>query len=660
MTPINPPTGTVTFLFTDAEASTRKWEHHRVEMQGAMARHDELVRSAIEGAGGFVFTTAGDAFCAAFADPAAAVQAAVDAQLAIAERDWGVLAPFRVRMALHSGNADERGGDYFGPPLNRCARLLSTAHGGQVLVSSATSQLLRDSLPASTGLRDLGAHSLKDLDQDEHVFQVVHAGLEPDFPALRSEAPGPLAELDEARAAFEANAWRRAYDLFAKLDGTTALDTADVERMGEAAHWLGEMDESTRLRERSYAEYSAASDHESAGRQSLRLADYFSHRLTPSVANGWMARAERHLEGLEDTVTYGFLLRQRAVRAEHEGDLEQAVSLADQVLEIGRRLASRDLEALGIQDKGRFLVSQGKIAEGMRLMDEAMAAAVGGELDADTTGRSYCNMLAVCDDVADYQRAGEWVEAAAEWCDNHSDSTYPGVCRIFGAEVKWRRGAWDDAAEEVRRAVSELGGYTDIVGAAWYQLGEIELRAGRLDAAEEMFRTAHEHGRTPIPGLAKLYLMRGDVEAAIELLDEALAATRGGPLARARLLPAWIDSQLASGKPDAAKEAVAELEATCQLTGSVAFDAATARAKGALALAEGRIEDAVGHLQAAVEEWTALKMPYEAADARVLLAEARLARGRRASARLDLEAAKSAFERLGAASDVQRVEALLS
>jgi tetratricopeptide (TPR) repeat protein len=232
------------------------------------------------------------------------------------------------------------------------------------------------------------------------------------------------------------------------------------------------------------------------------------------------------------------------------------------------------------------------------------------------------------------------------------------VCRIFGAEVKWLRGSWDEAADEIRRAVEELSGFTDVIGVAWYQLGEIELRAGNLDDAEAMFRAAHESGKMPIPGMASLYMLRGDNGAALELLGDALQPGRLGPLARASLLPTWIDANLALGRLDAAAEAVAEMEQTCKLTMSAALDAATGRAKGALASAEGRVEDAIGHLQSAVQGYNNLQMPYETAEARLLLAETERAAGKKAAAKLELDAARTAFARLGATGDAARADAL--
>src|SRR5688572_23332706 len=153
----------MTFLFTDVEGSTRLWEAQPRAMSVALARHDALLHAAIESAGGTVFKTVGDAFCAAFSTPEAAIEAAVIGQKALSAEGSDALPPLKVRMAIHSGEAERRAGDYFGPPLNRVARLLATAHGEQIVVSRAAGDLARDGLPPGITLRDLGAHALKDL-----------------------------------------------------------------------------------------------------------------------------------------------------------------------------------------------------------------------------------------------------------------------------------------------------------------------------------------------------------------------------------------------------------------------------------------------------------------------------------------------------------------
>jgi predicted ATPase/class 3 adenylate cyclase len=180
------PSGTLAFLFTDIEGSTQIWERERGPAEQALARHDQLLRQAIEAAGGHVFNTAGDAFHAAFATVPDALDAALALQRAVLAEPWSTSTPIRVRAAIHLGNAQLRDGDYYGPALNRVARLCSAGHGGQVLLSTAAQELVRDQLPRSVSLVDLGEHRLKDLGRPERVFQVRAADLPADFPPLRT------------------------------------------------------------------------------------------------------------------------------------------------------------------------------------------------------------------------------------------------------------------------------------------------------------------------------------------------------------------------------------------------------------------------------------------------------------------------------------------
>src|SRR5918998_960034 len=152
----DPPTGEVTFFFTDIQGSTRLWERDAKRMQRALARHDEILKGVVEGYGGYVFKMVGDACCAAFTSAPDVLEAALSAQRANFSEPWDEQCRIRVRMALHTGEAEEREGDYFGPPVNRVARLLSAGHGGQPLLSQATRERVRDQLPSGTTLRDLG------------------------------------------------------------------------------------------------------------------------------------------------------------------------------------------------------------------------------------------------------------------------------------------------------------------------------------------------------------------------------------------------------------------------------------------------------------------------------------------------------------------------
>ncbi len=176
------PTGTITLLFTDIEGSTRIWESHPREMKSALARHDRLIRGAIEANGGRAFRHQGDSFCAAFGTAPSALGGALEAQRALTAEPWTVPGGIRVRMALLTAAAEEQDGDYVGPALNRIARLLSTGYGGQILVSRSTAELVRDLLPPQTSLKALGTHRLKDLMRPEEVFQVLHPGFPPTSP----------------------------------------------------------------------------------------------------------------------------------------------------------------------------------------------------------------------------------------------------------------------------------------------------------------------------------------------------------------------------------------------------------------------------------------------------------------------------------------------
>ena len=195
------PSGTVTLLFTDVEGSTRLWEAERDAMAAALRRHDEILRDAIEQVGGYVFKTVGDSFCAAFSAARAGLDAALTAQRSLAAQSWPTSRPIVVRMGLHAGVCEERDGDYFGPAVNRAARLLTVASGGQVLVSGVAAELLSDELPEGVGLRELGTRQLKDLSRPERIYQVEAADLEPLLAGLTAAEGAQIPDLATAEAA---------------------------------------------------------------------------------------------------------------------------------------------------------------------------------------------------------------------------------------------------------------------------------------------------------------------------------------------------------------------------------------------------------------------------------------------------------------------------
>jgi LuxR family maltose regulon positive regulatory protein len=256
------PSGTVTFLFTDIVGSMQLWEQHHEAMGTALARHDRVLRQAIDAHGGVVFKTVGDSVHAVFARAPGALAAALDAQRALRQEPWDSTGPLRVRMALHTGAAELREDDYFGPPLNRVARILMLGHGGQILLSRATHDLVADELPTHTSLRALGDYHLKDLARPEPIFQCVSPDLPTDFPPLRSDHPRPstgvpapqllATKLYLPRARLDLVVRLR---LFTRLDaglhgaltlvcapagfGKTTLLAEWLRRTGRPAAWLG-------------------------------------------------------------------------------------------------------------------------------------------------------------------------------------------------------------------------------------------------------------------------------------------------------------------------------------------------------------------------------------------------------------------------------------
>ncbi|MFN2555525.1 MAG: adenylate/guanylate cyclase domain-containing protein [Nitriliruptorales bacterium] len=185
---------TLTFLFSDLEASTSLWERFPAAMRAALERHDAILRRAVEDSEGRVVKTTGDGLMAVFPSASAGVKACLEAELRLQDEPWGETGPLRVRMGVHAGEADPRAGDFFGPVVNRAARIMSAAHGGQVLLSALTAELVGERLPPEAGLRDLGEHRLKDLLRPEHLFQLTHPRLPADFPppATLSHRPNNL------------------------------------------------------------------------------------------------------------------------------------------------------------------------------------------------------------------------------------------------------------------------------------------------------------------------------------------------------------------------------------------------------------------------------------------------------------------------------------
>jgi len=450
-------------------------------------------------------------------------------------------------------------------------------------------------------------------------------------------------------AALDRHAWRESYDLLKAADADGLLRGPELEQLGLAAWWLGRLDDSLETMERAYEAHTAERDHQAAAHVAIELARGYAWKSARSMAMGWLARAVHLVDTHPDSPALAEVLLAKAQASEAAQDLQGAEELAKQALEAANKFDRRDEAALATELLGSLLARRGELARGFELVDEATAMAVGGELSARATGVVYCQTIAVCHDLADFERAAEWTDAATRWCERRSIAGgFPGICRVHRAEMLRLRGAWERATSEVAAACEELPGYNpQQAGAAYREVGELRMRMGDLVGAGEAFQRAHELGAGPAPGAALLQLARGDKAGAAAAIRRALQSVRDR-VSRGRLLPAQVEIAVAGSDLDTAAGAVKELEGLAQDFDRPLFRAEAATAAGRLALARGQAAEAANQLVAAVQEWTVVDAPFEAAQSRVLLAKAHTAEGDLAAARLELETAKGIYERLGA------------
>ena len=449
--------------------------------------------------------------------------------------------------------------------------------------------------------------------------------------------------------------WERTFELLSAADSAEPLGADDLELLADAALWANRHDASFAAHERAFQAHMRAGDSRRAAIVAIGLTIHNVARRDLAVAAGWYQKAQRLLEGEEIGPEHGYLAVLNALFSEAGGDWDAVFDEAASMLEIGRRDGDPDLEALGLTFQGLVLTRRGELVAGTKLLDEAMASAVGGSLSMLATGLVYCRMMCACLDTLDYRRAGEWTEVVDRCASTTGMGGFPGDCRTHRVALLITRGAWDDGEREALLACEEAQTF-DLahMGLASYELGEIRLRRGDLDGAEQAFLRAHELGYSPQPGLSLLRMAHGEAEAAAASLDTALRDPSLDRLARARLLPSRVEVALAFGDPRAAAEAVAELEQTAETYGMPALAAAAAHARGELELASGTADEAVARLQSAQRLWQQVEAPYESARARVSLAIAYLQEGDRAACTLELTAACSVFERLGALPDLEQ------
>lgn len=466
--------------------------------------------------------------------------------------------------------------------------------------------------------------------------------------------------LARGRECFARRAWADAFAELSAADREAPLEPEDLERLATAAYLIGSDDDSVEVWERAHRELLSRGDVMRAARCAGWLVFVLLNGGEFARGAGWLARARRLLdEGPRDCAERGHLLVPEAFQRAVAGDWPSAHAISGQAAEIGDRFGDLDLVTLARNVQGRALIAQGRTVEGMALLDEVMVGVMADEVSEIVAGAVYCSVIEACQEVFDLHRAQQWTAALTHWCDSQPDLVpFSGHCLVHRAEIMELHGAWADALDAAQRACERLLRRPQpAVGAAFYRQGELHRLGGALAQAEDAYHQASRWGREPQPGLARLRLIQGQVDAAEAAIRRA-ADEAQGRLARSRLLPALVEIMFAAGDARAARAAADELSEIADDLDAPLLRALAAHAQGAVLLLEGDARAALGALRHAWAAWQELEVPYEAARVRVLIGLACRQLGDEETALMELDAARWVFEQLGAAPDLARAQAL--
>ncbi len=479
------------------------------------------------------------------------------------------------------------------------------------------------------------------------------------IPVPGNSTPDPA---EAGRAALARGAWEEARThLQAAL--ARGEDGAILEGLGLAAWWLDDAALTFDARERAYRAYRERGDPRGAARVAIWLVwDYLAFRGEFAVASGWLERARRLLEGSERTPEYGWLLvREAEVALFRQHDTEVARASALRAAELGRSLGDLGVEITGLALEGLALVSAGQVPDGMRRLDEATAAATGGEVkELHAVGLVCCWQIFACERVRDYDRAVQWCDRVKEFAKRWRNVPLSAVCRTQYAGVLMWRGAWAEAEAELARAAGDLAGTKPaMVGQALARLGELRLRQGRLEDAERLFERVGAHPLALL-GRAALLWERDDAAGAALELERFLRQAR--PEDRTARVPglevaARVYTKLGDHATAAAH--LAELEQTAAAVATEPYQAAVRAAQGFVAAAQGEHAVARQRFEEAVDLYQRTGAPFEAARARLDLARQLAQLRQRESGLREALAATRTLSQLGASRLVQQGEALI-
>ena len=477
------------------------------------------------------------------------------------------------------------------------------------------------------------------------------------MPTRRRDVVKDQGQLDAAHVALSNCDWQGAYDAVSRPGARDdpSLDADRLDVLADAAWWLGRLDECIDAREAAYARWDELGEPRRAGQCAVWLYEHYCFKARPAIAGGWLRRARHALGSDPESVEYG-ALRLREAEADHgSGNLDASADATREIVALGRRLRSPDLEAEALQALGRVLIDGGDPVEGLATLDEAMLFAIEGRLRPYSMGKVSCSLISACEALGDVRRAAHWSEATARWAKQHPLAVFPGLCRVHLATALRLRGEWIEAEEQAMQACAELATLNVTNAAAGYaEIGEIRRRIGDLEGASEAFRRAEELSGQPPSGLALLRLAQGDVDAAAALITRALDEITWDRLGRAHLLPARAQIAIAAGDLPCAFQALDDLESIASDFASPALIASMLSTRGRIQLAS-KDSSACATLRLAAERWQELGVPHEVATARMLQGAACRQAGDLDGATASFELARTRFEQLGAALDLRHL-----
>ena len=467
--------------------------------------------------------------------------------------------------------------------------------------------------------------------------------------------------LDEAAAALRQGQWERARADFEAA--VTEQESAEaLEGLAEAAWWLEDASEVLSARQRAYRLFRRRGDDVGAGRVATELAfDHAVFRLELAVANGWFQRAHRLLDELDPGPEQVWLgLREAEVAYHTAGDMVYTRQLADGARKLAADLELLDAEMMGLALEGLTLVGLGEIDEGLRRLDEATVAAVGGELGSyKSIAGICCFMIFACERVHDIERARQWCEQYMAYCQRNDMPGYLEFCRAHHASVLAARGHWTEAEAELERALEALQARPAWSLTVFARLGELRRRQGRFDEAATLFERA-QPDPGGILGTARLAWDRGDTETARDLGDALLERLPDTDrVERLAALELMADLRGTAGEVAGAEEAVAEFEVVAETAGTDWLTGRASHLRGRVALTNGDPAGARAAIQLALDAYQRVELPFEEALAHADLARAQQALERHGSARPQARTAAETFERLGATVEADRVRAML-